>query len=131
MPYLNDCKIMGHAGREAELSYSQNGVAICKFSIAVSRGKDKETDWFNVTCFNKTAEIAAENVQKGSLVLCSGSMQSNKYQEKTYWNFIANRIYNLDRKGEGQSKSKADDEWGKIGKEIDLSDGDDSEVIPF
>jgi len=116
MPYMNDCKIMGHAGRDTELTYSQAGVAICKFSVAVSRGKDKETDWFNVTCFNKTAEFAAEDIRKGSLVLCSGQMQSHKYQNKRYWSFIANRVYVLNK-----HKSTLNG-WSDLGQEFDLND---------
>lgn len=126
MPYMNETTILGHAGREPELSYLQSGQAICKFSVAVSRGKDKPTDWFNVVAFGKTGEIAAEQIKKGIVVLVKGQMQSNKYEEKMYWNLIANRIYTFTKPETKPSSPPAD--WSNLGQEIDLGD---SEEIPF
>jgi single-strand DNA-binding protein len=127
MPYLNDCKIMGHLGRDPELSYSQTGTAICKFSVAVSRGKDKDTDWFNVVCFGKSAEIAVESLSKGSLVLALGSMQASKYNEKTYWTLVANRVYALGKNINSGQRSQGAADWSDVGAEI----GGDDDDIPF
>lgn len=126
MPYMNDCQILGHAGRDAELSYLQSGKAICKFSVAVSRGRDKPTDWFNVVCFDKTAEIAAEQIKKGTTVLAKGQMQSNKHEEKTYWSLLANRVYAF-AKGYSKPASPPAD-WSNLGQELDLGDSED---VPF
>jgi single stranded DNA-binding protein len=98
MPYYSDTRILGHAGRDAEPATSQNGNSYCKFSVAVSRGKDLPTDWYNVVCFGKTAEIAAETVRKGCLVEVHGQMQSNKREEREYWNLVAHRVYTFDKR---------------------------------
>ena len=81
-------------------SYSETriGNMYCKFSVAVGRGKDLPTDWYNVVCFGKTAEIAAENVRKGVLVEVYGRMQSNKHEDKTFWDLIAQRVYTFSPK---------------------------------
>lgn len=93
MPSYSETRILGHAGRDAESMTAQNGNLYCKFSVAVSRGKDMPTDWFNVVAFGKTAEIAQENVRKGALVEVYGRMQSNKHEDKVYWDLIAQRVY--------------------------------------
>lgn len=98
MPYINELEIMGHAGRDPEYTTTQSGKEMCKFSIAVSQGKDRDTDWFNVVCFGKTAEIANESVRKGGLVMVKGRMQSRAYEGKTYWDVLANRVYTFDKR---------------------------------
>ena len=121
MPYMNETTILGHAGRDAEFSYSKDGKGICKLSVAVSRGKDREADWFNIVCFGKTAEIASE-IRKGATVLVKGSMQANKYQDKTYWNLLANRIYTFSK----TSKQEPRDDWNDFGQDVETDD-----EIPF
>ncbi len=125
MPYFNDCQILGHAGKDPSLEYLQSGQALCKFSVAVSRGKEKPTDWFNIVAFGKTAEIAAEQVKKGSIVLIKGAMQSNKYEEKTYWNLMANRIY-VFAKNESSPPPSNDipEDLKALGRVLDLDDVD-------
>lgn len=91
MPYINETKIMGYLGRPAEVRYSQAGKPYANFSIAVSRGKDKETDWFDCTIFNDAAERMATEADKGSLVYVEGAMQSRKYEGKTYWSVLVRR----------------------------------------
>ncbi len=130
MPYLNEITVMGHAGKDSDLSYSQAGKEICKFSIAVSRGKEKPTDWFNCVSFGQTALIASEKVRKGNLVMVKGSMQSNTHEGKTYWSLLVNRIYTFD--GGGNTKPAADS-WDDVTRnvdDIDLVDGTEDDP-PF
>lgn len=84
MPYLNKILLIGHAGRDAELKFTQGGMAVTKFSLAVSeKVKDeKHTEWFDVTCFNKTAEFAGEDVRKGLAVYVEGRIRTEKWTDK-------------------------------------------------
>jgi len=126
MPYLNEITVMGHAGRDNELTYSQAGKEISKFSVAVSRGKDKPTDWFNCVSFGQTALIASENVHKGDLVMVKGTMQSNKHEDKTYWSLLVNRIYTFGKTGDkpASQQTSAEDQWESLGREVRLEDID-------
>ena len=75
--------IFGNLGRDPELQYSQSGVAICKFSLAVNRKKDGQpvTDWWNCTAFRKTAELIGTYAKKGSKLLVYGTAQVEVYEK--------------------------------------------------
>ena len=80
--------IVGRVGRDPELRFSANGVATCRFSLAVSRGKkvngewEDVTTWFDVTCFKENAENAAESIAKGDEVICEGYIEEPRTFEK-------------------------------------------------
>ncbi len=62
--------LIGNLGRDPEMSYTPDGTAITKFSVAVTRKtKDKEaTTWFNCVAFRKQAETINSYVKKGQQV---------------------------------------------------------------
>ena len=73
--------IVGHLGREPELRYAQSGQAVTNFNLAANRTYTdagglviKETTWFRVSAWGKTAENIAEFLHKGSLVLVEGRL---------------------------------------------------------
>lgn len=84
MPYLNKIMLIGHAGRDAELKFTQGGMAVCKFSLAVSEKSKGErvTEWFDITCFNKTAEFSVDDVKKGLAVYVEGRIRTEKWTDK-------------------------------------------------
>lgn len=77
--------ILGNTGRDVDLKYTPQGVAIASFSIASNtfrntpEGRQKKTDWFNVTAFGKVAETLAQNVRKGSHLLVHGRLTFNPW----------------------------------------------------
>lgn len=72
--------ILGNAGRDVSLRYSEKGTAVASFPIASNsfkngpEGRIKVTHWFNVTAFGKTAETLAEHVKKGTYLLIHGRL---------------------------------------------------------
>jgi single-strand DNA-binding protein len=72
--------ILGNTGREVELRYTPQGLPVANFSMASNtvrntpEGKQKKTDWFNVTAFGKVAETLARNLRKGSHILVQGKL---------------------------------------------------------
>jgi single-strand DNA-binding protein len=82
--------IVGRVGREPDLRFSDRGVAVAKFSVAVSRGKKVNgewvdtTVWHDLTCFNEVAEHAAESVKKGDEIIAVGFIEEPRvYERKT------------------------------------------------
>lgn len=77
--------ILGNAGRDVSLRYSEKGTAVVSFPIASnslkngSEGRVEVTHWFNVTAFGKTAETLAEYVKKGSYLLVHGRLSFNPW----------------------------------------------------
>ena len=72
--------ILGNAGRDVSLRYSEKGTAVASFPIASNsfkngpEGRVQVTHWFNVTAFGKTAETLAEHVKKGTYLLIHGRL---------------------------------------------------------
>jgi single-strand DNA-binding protein len=106
---LNKIMLIGNLGRDPEMSYTQAGRAITKFSLAVSRNmrdrdtseQRKETTWFNVVAWEQKGEFANQYLRKGSKVFIEGRMTSRKYTNKdnvevTAWEVVAENFELLD-----------------------------------
>lgn len=84
---INSVTLVGRVTKDLELKYSQSGVAVCKFNLAVNRNfksKDGEqqADFPMILTFRKTAENAANYLRKGSLVGITGRIQTGSYDNK-------------------------------------------------
>jgi single-strand DNA-binding protein len=108
---LNKATLIGHIGKDPELRYSAQGSAVCNLSLATSESwKDKEgtkqnkTEWHRLTTFNKTAELCAQYIHKGSLVYVEGKLQNREYekdgQKKQVTEILVHTIQFLDKKYE-------------------------------
>lgn len=96
---MNQIIITGHLGKDPELK-KVGEYDLCSFSVAVTK-KFKEkgtTTWFNVSVWNKLAELCQKYLSKGSKVLIVGEMQCDKYEEKYYWKVNANSVEFLSTK---------------------------------
>ena len=110
---LNKVILIGRLGRDPETRYMPNGDAVCNFSIATDESwKDKNgqrqtrTEWHAITLYRKLAEIAAQYLQKGSLVYLEGKIQSRKYTgkdgiERTAYEIVCSEMKMLGGKTEG------------------------------
>ncbi|WP_027360241.1 single-stranded DNA-binding protein [Desulforegula conservatrix] len=84
MAGVNKVIIMGNLGRDPELSYTQGGMAVCKFSIATSKRKKDGTDvtsWHRCTAFGRTAEVITQYVGKGSQLYVEGELSYGQYEK--------------------------------------------------
>lgn len=81
---MNRIILSGNLTRDPEVRYAQNGTAYARMGIAVNRtySKEKITDFFNMTAFNKTAEFCGNYLKKGSRVVVEGSLQTTNYENK-------------------------------------------------
>ena len=74
----------GTLGRDAEIKYTQQGQAMCSFSIAVTDGKREAgaaAEWLKVTVWGDQAEAlnAAGNLGKGAEVYAEGRLKLNEW----------------------------------------------------
>ena len=86
---MNKVILIGHLGRDPEMSYTPAGLAITKFGVAVnhytksqSGERQEETWWYNVTAFGKQAEICQDFLKKGSKVYVDGRLTPRKYMDR-------------------------------------------------
>lgn len=90
MAFLNSTQIIGNVGKDPTMKYTQSGVPVCDFSVAVTErfgGKDgaekqERTTWFKVTCWRNLAEIANQYVRKGSQIYVQGKVNVSAYMDK-------------------------------------------------
>ena len=117
MAGVNKLIIVGNLGRDPEVRFTQGGMAVGKLSVAVTeKVKDGETwkehtEWFRVTVFGKTAELAGQYLQKGRQVYVEGRLKTDKYKdkdgvEKTSVEVIANTMQWLGGKADGATSTQ-------------------------
>lgn len=82
--------IVGNVGRDPELRYLQNGVAVCDFSVAVNKRFNtaggearEETTWFRVTCWRQLAETVKQYLTRGRQVMVVGEIRATAYLDKS------------------------------------------------
>lgn len=81
---INNITLVGRVTKDLELKYSQSGVAVCRFNLAVNRtfkdsSGEQQADFPTILAFRKTAENAANYLRKGSLVGVTGRIQTGSY----------------------------------------------------
>ena len=86
---FNKIIIVGNLGRDPELRYTPQGVAVCSFSMATNeRRRDKAgelqdvTTWFKVTLWRQQAENAAKYLTKGSPVYIEGRLRIEEWTDR-------------------------------------------------
>lgn len=81
---LNIVTLVGRAGRDPEVKYFESGKVVCNLTLAVNRRtrRTDEPDWFNLEIWDKTAEIAANYVRKGSLIGVKGSLKFDYWDDR-------------------------------------------------
>lgn len=81
--------IVGNVGRDAEIKYTPQGVAVCDFSVAVNKvtgkgeSRKEKTTWFKVTVWRERAEVAGQYVRKGMKIMCIGEIDVHAYVDKS------------------------------------------------
>jgi single-strand DNA-binding protein len=83
-----DVTIKGNVTADPELKFSNNGNARLLFSVASNRNFQvngewqKETSFFNVVAWRKTAEDAAAILEKGLPVIITGRLEQRTWDDK-------------------------------------------------
>ncbi len=140
MASINTITIVGRLGRDPELKYTQAGKPVCNFSLAVDRrGKDAGADWFQVTAWDKLAELCNEHLRKGRQAAIRGRMQSRNYEaqdgsKRTAWEVVAEDVQFLGSREEAAASSPTphQDQPRPGGRQAPPPEQDlDQEDVPF
>ena len=84
---MNKVILVGNLTRDPELTETNSGIAVCRFSIAVSRDYassdgTREADFFNITVWRGRAENCGKYLRKGNKVAVVGTLQNRSYEDK-------------------------------------------------
>lgn len=136
---LNQIVIMGRMSKDIELRHTQSGIPVATFSVACDRDiKDRETgdrktDWFTVTAWRGTAELAARYLRKGDLAIISGRLDIREWTDKdgakrSTPQIVASSIYFTGGKRESSSDAPSEQTYSAPEFE-ELGDADQD--LPF
>ena len=112
---VNKVILVGNMGRDPEVRYTPNGMAVANITIATTEAwKDKQsgenqerTEWHRIVLYSRLAEIVGEYLRKGSKIYIEGRLQTRKWQDKNTGQdrytteIIADSLQMLDSKGAG------------------------------
>ncbi|WP_119065924.1 single-stranded DNA-binding protein [Aggregatilinea lenta] len=110
--------IIGNVGRDPEMRYTQSGVAVCDFSVAVSRRwtdrttneRREQTTWFRVTAWRALAETVNQYVHKGMQIMVTGMVEASAFmgqdgQPRASLDLTAQDVQFLGQRGDAMESS--------------------------
>ncbi|KGR88852.1 single-stranded DNA-binding protein [Lysinibacillus boronitolerans] len=81
---INRTVIVGRLVADPELRYTPNGIASCKFRVAVNRPfkneGEQQADFISCVAWRKQAENLANFMKKGNLIGLEGRIQTGSYE---------------------------------------------------
>ena len=82
MVSFNRVVLAGNLTRDPELRFTNNGIPVCQFGIAVNRvrSKSEEVDFFDITAWRELGETIANYKKKGDPILVEGKLQFRTWE---------------------------------------------------
>ena len=139
MAGVNKVILVGNLGKDPEVKYLDNGVAVANFSLATTENyKNREgervsqTEWHNIVLWRGLAEVAEKWLKKGSSVYIEGKIRTNKWEDKegkTRYNteILADNMTMLGNKTNSDDSDKNNSK--SISEKKSVNDGNDD--LPF
>lgn len=88
MSAFNKVILMGNLTRDPEMRYTSSGKTIANFGLAINRNylskdgeKKEEVDFFDISAWDKTAELCNQYLEKGSGVLIEGRLKQERWED--------------------------------------------------
>ena len=149
MADINHVVLVGRLTRDAELKYTANGQAVCKFSVAVNRRRkngeqwEDEANYFDIVLWGRQGEAVNQYLLKGKSVGVEGELRQDRWQQdgqnRSKVEIVANNIQLLGGSpGGGQPSSGSYGAGGSYpqgarGEDSGAPAGDDgfADDIPF
>jgi single-strand DNA-binding protein len=144
---FNRVILAGNLTRDPELRFTNDGVPVCGFGLAVNRvrSRSEEVDFFDISAWRELGETIANYKKKGDPILVEGRLQYRTWEaqdgsKRSKVDVVADNVQFLGRPGDssddgggapagggarrgGRSQSKDRDE-------VDINE-EDFEDIPF
>ena len=83
---MNKVILMGRLTKDPEVKYTQQNVAVARYSIAVARRFQQkgqpEVDFINCIAFGKSAEFAQKYLNKGKQIAITGRIQVHTWENE-------------------------------------------------
>ncbi len=86
---LNKVMLIGNLGRDPEVRSTPSGQSVASFSLATNRrwkdrdgNRQEQTEWHNIVCWGRQAEIAGQYLAKGRQIFVEGRLQTRSWDDK-------------------------------------------------
>ena len=86
---INKVILVGNLGRDPELRSTQSGQQVASFSLATNRkwkdrdgNRQEQTEWHNIVCWGRQAEIAGQYLTKGRQIYVEGRLQTSSWEDR-------------------------------------------------
>ena len=149
MVSFNKVILAGNITRDPELRFTQGGVPVCSFGLAVNRvrSQNEEVDFFDVSAWRELGETIANYKKKGDPILVEGRLQYRTWEaqdgsKRSKVDVTAENVQFLGGRPEGNGGSSAGGSRQSSGngatggrrgsrqEDVDISESD-FEDIPF
>ena len=90
MAGVNKVILVGNLGQDPEIRYTQNGTAVCNFTVATTEAytprdggqREERTEWHRIVAWARLAEICGEYLSKGKQVYIEGRLQTRSWEDR-------------------------------------------------
>jgi single-strand DNA-binding protein len=142
---FNRVILAGNLTRDPELRFTNDGVPVCSFGLAVNRvrSRNEDVDFFDVSAWRELGETIANYKKKGDPILVEGRLQYRTWEaqdgsKRSKVDVVADNVQFLGRPGDSSDDSaSASAGGGNRGRgrggqrdEVDINE-EDFEDIPF
>jgi len=142
---INQVILMGRLTRDPETRTTPSGKSVTSFTLAVDRQtQDDQTDFFDVTAWEKLGDLVAQYLSKGRRCLVQGRLRQDSWDDKetgkkrSRIEVVATDVTFLDAPS-GDNSSSSDSTSGASSKpqseDVVIEDIDDKPIdlseIPF
>lgn len=86
---VNKVILIGNLGRDPEVRTTAGGMSVATFSLATNRKwtdkegeKQEQTEWHNIVCFGRQAEVAGQYLKRGKKLYVEGRLQTRSWEDK-------------------------------------------------
>ncbi len=114
---MNQVSLVGRITRDLEVTTSQAGREVCRFTVAVNRqfknsNGEYDADFISCVAFGQTANFMGRYLEKGRLISVTGRIQTGSYErdgQRIYTtDVIADSVQGLDsRRTENNNNNNA------------------------
>jgi single-strand DNA-binding protein len=139
---FNRVVLAGNMTRDPELRFTNDGIPVCSFGLAVNRvrSRSEEVDFFDISAWRELGETIANYKKKGDPILLEGRLQYRTWEaqdgsKRSKVDVVADNVQFLSGRADSEDGAASGSGGGQSGRggrreEVEI-DETDFEDIPF
>lgn len=137
---VNKVILVGNVGKDPEVRYLENGVAVANFTLATSetyKNKNGEkvtnTEWHNIVIWRGLAEVVEKYVKKGTQLFIEGRIRTRSWDDKDGNKRYTTEIVgdNMQMLGKKSSEEASASQPAAVDNTDISTDSEETDDLPF